>query len=124
MTRFLYHITANPETPEDSVHYFRDDGGRWLAYTFDEKAVAASGGTMPVIPSIAAGAAATTPARAMPEQNEGRSQLLNTLLRQHLNQNLHYDGNYDLPDVPDLSSNSYSSLSLNSAGTLTFLPLT
>ncbi|OXU21584.1 hypothetical protein TSAR_015155 [Trichomalopsis sarcophagae] len=116
LTRFLYHITANPETPEDSVHYFRDDGGRWLAYTFDDKAVAASGGTMPAIPPIATGAAATTPARVMPEPSEGRSQLLNTLLRQHLNQNLHYDGNYDLPDVPDLSSNSYSSLSLNSAG--------
>ncbi|XP_076648981.1 pecanex isoform X2 [Halictus rubicundus] len=39
--------------------------------------------------------------------------LLNTLLRQQLSQNLHYDTNWELADS---LSNSYSSMSLNSAG--------
>ena len=121
LTRFLYHIRTNPETPEDSVHYFRDGSGQWLAYTFDEKSAAASaaaaaaGSGRPQTPdAIAATAFAAAAARVLPpDQNE---KLLNTL-RQHFNQqNLYYDGNYDLPGLPDVSSNSCSSLSLNSAG--------
>ncbi|KAG7207181.1 hypothetical protein KM043_008869 [Ampulex compressa] len=88
------HLAANHnDTSEGAVHYFRDDNGRWLAYTFDEKG---------------SGVAAAAP---VPTTNNEK--LLNTLLRQQLNQNLHYDANWELTD--SLSS-SYSSLSLNSAG--------
>lgn len=95
-----YHLATNQnDTSEGAVHYFRDDNGRWLAYTFDEK-----------------GCSDITAATAMTQMpaNPHNEKLLNTLLRQQLNQNIHYDAtNWELADS---LSNSYSSLSLNSAG--------
>ncbi|XP_032676512.1 pecanex-like protein 1 isoform X2 [Odontomachus brunneus] len=89
------HLATNHnDTSEGAVHYFRDDNGCWLAYTFDEKASDIAAATQ--LPS-----------------NHNNEKLLNTLLRQQLNQNLHYDTNWELTDS---LSNSYSSLSLNSAG--------
>lgn len=89
------HLAANHnDTSEDAVHYFRDDNGCWLAYTFGEK------------PSDVATSTQTS-------SNHKNEKLLNTLLRQQLNQNLHCDMNWELADS---LSNSYSSLSLNSAG--------
>ncbi|XP_071872854.1 pecanex isoform X2 [Bombus fervidus] len=86
------HLVANHnDAVEATVPYFRDENGRWLAYTFDEKG---------------SGVAA---AAQVPSNNNDK--LLNTLLRQQLNQNLHYDANWELIDS---LSNSYSSLSLNS----------
>lgn len=148
LTRFLYHITTNPETPEDSVHYFRDDNGRWVAYAFDDKLVAcappppppplqqhqqqqqqpnsssiglAGASAIAASPLAVRLAAAAAAASSQPTANKQNDKLLNTLLREHISQNLFYDGSggYDLVDLPDLnlSSNSYSSLSLNSAGT-------
>lgn len=88
------HLATNHnDTSEGAVHYFRDDNGCWLAYTFDEKAS-----------DIAA---------TMSSNHNNNEKLLNTLLRQQLNQNLHYETNWELTDS---LSNSYSSLSLNSAG--------
>ncbi|KAK2578679.1 hypothetical protein KPH14_012167 [Odynerus spinipes] len=88
------HLATNHnDTSEGAVHYFRDDNGGWLAYTFDEK-----------------GSGLATATQIPSSNNE---KLLNTLLRQQLNQNLHYDANWELTDS---LSNSYSSLSLNSAG--------
>lgn len=90
------HLATNHnDTSEGAVHYFRDDNGSWLAYTFDEKACDI--------------ATATT---QMPGSHNSEK-LLNSLLRQQLNQNLYYDANWELADS---LSNSYSSLSLNSAG--------
>ncbi|CAL1678982.1 unnamed protein product [Lasius platythorax] len=95
-----YHLATNQnDTSEGAVHYFRDDNGRWLAYTFDEKSCSdvATAATMTQMPA-----------------NPHNEKLLNTLLRQQLNQNMHYDAaNWELADS---LSNSYSSLSLNSAG--------
>ncbi|XP_024868080.1 pecanex-like protein 1 isoform X1 [Temnothorax curvispinosus] len=95
------HLATNQnDTSEGAVHYFRDDNGHWLAYTFDEKGL-----------DVAAAAAAAT-ATQIPT-NPHSEKLLNTLLRQQLNQNMHYDAHWELADS---LSNSYSSLSLNSAG--------
>ncbi|CAK9799436.1 Pecanex-like protein 1 [Anthophora quadrimaculata] len=86
------HLVANyNDTIEAAAPYFRDENGRWLAYTFDEKG---------------SGVAA---ASQVPSSNNDK--LLNTLLRSQLNQNLHYDANWE---VTDSLSNSLSSLSLNS----------
>ncbi|XP_012254520.2 pecanex-like protein 1 isoform X3 [Athalia rosae] len=85
--------TSHNDTTEGAVHCFRDENGRWLTYTFDEKGTGIANTSQ--IPS------------------SGNGKLLNTLLRQQLNQNLHYDANWDLTNS---LSNSYSSLSLNSAG--------
>ena len=85
--------TSHNDTSEGAVHCFRDDSGRWLAYTFDEK-----------------GSGIATATRISSNHNE---KLLNTLLRQQINQNLQCNTNWELPDS---LSNSYSSLSLNSAG--------
>ncbi|XP_033209736.1 pecanex-like protein 1 isoform X3 [Belonocnema kinseyi] len=85
--------TSHNDTSEGAVHCFRDDSGRWLAYTFDEK-----------------GSGIATASRISSNDNE---KLLNTLLRQQISQNLHCNTNWELPDS---LSNSYSSLSLNSAG--------
>jgi len=96
------HLATNQnDTSEGAVHYFRDDNGRWLAYTFDEKG------------SDVAAAAASVATAAQISTNSHNEKLLNTLLRQQLNQNLHYDTNWEFADS---LSNSYSSLSLNSAG--------
>ncbi|XP_043476640.1 pecanex-like protein 1 [Leptopilina heterotoma] len=86
--------TSHNDTSEGAVHCFRDDSGRWLAYTFDEK-----GSGFPSVTRYSSS-----------NHNE---KLLNTLLRQQINQNLHSNTNWELPDS---LSNSYSSLSLNSAG--------
>jgi len=95
------HLATNQnDTSEGAVHYFRDDNGHWLAYTFDEKGL-----------DVAAAAAAAT-ATQIPT-NPHNEKLLNTLLRQQLNQNIHYDATWELAES---LSNSYSSLSLNSAG--------
>ncbi|XP_012226316.2 pecanex-like protein 1 isoform X2 [Linepithema humile] len=92
------HLATNQnDTSEGAVHYFCDDNGRWLAYTFDEKGS-----------DVAAAAAAMT---QIPGNTHDK--LLNTLLRQQLNQNLHYEMNCE---PAGSLSNSYSSLSLNSAG--------
>ena len=85
--------TSHNDTSEGAVHCFRDDSGRWLAYTFDEK-----------------GSGIAAASRISSNHSE---KLLNTLLRQQINQNLHCNTNWELPDS---LSNSYSSLSLNSAG--------
>ncbi|KYM81387.1 Pecanex-like protein 1 [Atta colombica] len=95
------HLATNQnDTSEGAVHYFRDDNGHWLAYTFDEKGL-----------DVTAAAAAAT-ATQIPA-NPHNEKLLNTLLRQQLNQNIHYDATWELAES---LSNSYSSLSLNSAG--------
>ncbi|KYQ56080.1 Pecanex-like protein 1 [Trachymyrmex zeteki] len=95
------HLATNQnDTSEGAVHYFRDDNGHWLAYTFDEKGI-----------DVTAAAAAAT-ATQIPT-NPHNEKLLNTLLRQQLNQNIHYDATWELAES---LSNSYSSLSLNSAG--------
>ncbi|KYM94892.1 Pecanex-like protein 1 [Cyphomyrmex costatus] len=95
------HLATNQnDTSEGAVHYFRDDNGHWLAYTFDEKGL-----------DMTAAAAAAT-ATQIPA-NPHNEKLLNTLLRQQLNQNIHYDATWELAES---LSNSYSSLSLNSAG--------
>ncbi|XP_011311909.1 pecanex-like protein 1 isoform X2 [Fopius arisanus] len=91
------HLATNHnDTSEGAVHCYRDDNGRWLAYTFDEKG---------------SGVATSVPIPPGPSDK-----LLNTLLmRQQLGVD-HYpqlDGNLELTDS---LSNSYSSLSLNSAG--------
>ncbi|KAJ8683819.1 hypothetical protein QAD02_019611 [Eretmocerus hayati] len=112
LMRFLYHIRTNPDAPDlDSMHYCRDDDGRWMAYALDEKMASAS--MSPAVLASSSEALSSTPSFLPREYNE---KLFNSLLRQHLNPNLYYEGNYDLPDLPDLSNNSYSSLSLNSAG--------
>ncbi|XP_018344751.1 PREDICTED: pecanex-like protein 1 isoform X2 [Trachymyrmex septentrionalis] len=95
------HLATNQnDTSEGAVHYFRDDNGHWLAYTFDEKGL-----------DVTAAAAAAT-ATQIPA-NPHNEKLLNSLLRQQLNQNIHYDATWELAES---LSNSYSSLSLNSAG--------
>ncbi|XP_011642737.1 pecanex-like protein 1 isoform X2 [Pogonomyrmex barbatus] len=95
------HLATNQnDTSEGAVHYFRDDNGHWLAYTFDEKGS-----------DVAAAAAAATTTQT--PTNPHNEKLLNMLLRQQLTQNIHYDANWELADS---LSNSYSSLSLNSAG--------
>lgn len=100
LTRFLYHITSNNESGQDeSVHYFRDDYGRWLACKVDEKD---NGG----------GIGALNVSQVQPS-NVPNDKLLNSLLRQQLNQNFH-EGNWVWPD--HRPRNSCSSLSLNSAG--------
>ncbi|XP_028982643.1 pecanex-like protein 1 [Diachasma alloeum] len=91
------HLATNHnDTTEGAVHCYRDDNGRWLAYTFDEKG---------------SGVATSVPIPPGPSDK-----LLNTLLmRQQLGVD-HYpqlDGNLE---IADSLSNSYSSLSLNSAG--------
>ncbi|KAL0106535.1 hypothetical protein PUN28_016318 [Cardiocondyla obscurior] len=99
------HLATNQnDTSEGAVHYFRDDNGHFLAYTFDEKGLDMA--------AAAAAATATATATQIPT-NPHNEKLLNTLLRQQLNQSMHYDGNWELADS---LSNSYSSLSLNSAG--------
>ncbi|XP_017881660.1 pecanex-like protein 1, partial [Ceratina calcarata] len=82
-------VTHPNDTVEATVPYLRDEKVRWLTYTIDDKRGVAT-------------------AAHVPPNNE---KLLNTLLRQQLNQNLHYDANWELLDS---LSNSYSSLSLNS----------
>ncbi|KAG9436170.1 pecanex-like protein 1 [Apis mellifera carnica] len=73
------HLVSNHnDAVEAAVPYFRDENGRWLAYTFDEKGS-----------NVAAAA-------QVPSNNNDK--LLNTLLRQQLNQNLHYDANWELID--------------------------
>ncbi|KZC13014.1 PREDICTED: pecanex-like protein 1 [Dufourea novaeangliae] len=97
------HLDAHhndTEVPFEVVPCFRDEIGRWLTYDVDEKGS-----------SVATAAAAATTTTQVPSNNNDK--LLNTLLRQQLNQNLHYDANWELTDS---LSNSYSSLSLNSAG--------
>ncbi|XP_076632780.1 pecanex isoform X1 [Colletes latitarsis] len=79
--------------PLEAVPSFGDENGRWLAYTFDEKGSGVA-------------AAAQVP-------SSSNNKLLNTLLRQQLNQDLHYGAKWELTDS---LSNSCSSLSLNSAG--------
>ncbi|XP_031828989.1 pecanex isoform X2 [Nomia melanderi] len=82
------HLAANHNDTEIPFEI-----GRWLAYTVDEKG--------------------STVAAAAQVPSNNNDKLLNTLLRQQLNQNLHYDTNWE---IADSLSNSYSSLSLNSAG--------
>jgi hypothetical protein len=102
LTHFLYRITK-PETPESTVHNVCDINDGSLAYTIDEKPAMAS--------TRSKKHRAAAAARLLP--SEENKKLINRLLRQHLNQNIYYDENYDLSN---LSNNSYSSLSLNSAG--------
>ncbi|XP_012134534.1 pecanex isoform X2 [Megachile rotundata] len=88
------HLVANHnDTIEATVPYFHDESERWLAYTFDEKT------------SDAAAAA------QVPSSNNDK--LLNTLLRQQLNQNLRYDRNWELTDTLSISSSSPSLNSLD-----------
>ncbi|XP_023246263.1 pecanex-like protein 3 [Copidosoma floridanum] len=118
LTHVLYHITTNTDTTEDPVHYFRDDTGRWVAYTIDENSptLKLPGAMTAAVPSGPQGLTSAAARSLPPEHNE---RLLNTLLRQHLNQNLCFDLNYamsDINDAPSLSNNNYSSPSVNSAG--------
>lgn len=88
------HLVANHnDAIEATVPYFHDENERWLACTFDEKA---------------SGVAA---AAQVPSSNNDK--LLNTLLRQQLNQNLHYDRNWELTDTLSISSSSPSLNSLD-----------
>lgn len=115
LKRFLYHITTNTDSTEDSVHCFRDDTGRWLAYTIDDKSPA------PFPVSISASTNISHPGltaatRSLPPEHNER--LLNTLFRQHLNQNICFDLNYALTDVNDSSdlSSNYIGQPVNCSG--------
>ncbi|XP_034952503.1 pecanex-like protein 1 isoform X2 [Chelonus insularis] len=88
-----YHLATNHnDTSEGAIHYFRDDNGRWLTYTFDEKS-----------------SGVATTASILPSSND---KFLNSLLLHQRSQN----GLLDPHCLGDSLSNSYSSLSLNSAG--------
>ncbi|XP_046486198.1 pecanex-like protein 1 isoform X1 [Neodiprion pinetum] len=84
--------TSHNDTTEGAVHCFRDENGRWLTYTFDEKG--------------------TGIANTSQIASSGNGKLLNTLLRQQVYQSLHCDETWDLTNS---LAKSYSTLSLNSA---------
>lgn len=106
-------MSSNPDgtnLPDDGSHYFRDDSDRWMpkwGSMDDEKTLP---GPVPSHQQALATAAVHLPP-------EYRKKLLSTIMLHHVSPNMYYDGGYDLPELPDLASNSYSSLSLNSPGT-------
>ncbi|XP_011688823.1 PREDICTED: pecanex-like protein 1 isoform X2 [Wasmannia auropunctata] len=105
ITSGKYHLAQTPnDTSEGAVHYFLDDNGKWWAYSFEKG---------PDVAAAAAAAAAAAVTTAQMSANPHNEKLLNTVLRQQVNQNAHYDATWE---VAESLSNSYSSLSLNSAG--------
>lgn len=91
-----------------------DDGDRWVpkwGSMDDEK------GGLPGPVSSHQQAWATAAVHLPPEY---RKKLLNSIMLHHVSPNMYYDGGYDLPELPDLANNSYSSLSLNSPGTFSW----
>lgn len=90
--------TSHNDTSDGSVHYFKDEHGNWLTYTFDEKGMGTANTGLPVTPA-------------------NNNKLLNTLLRQQ-----HSQTQLTVP-VAELNWNnenndaiSNSSVSLNSSG--------
>ncbi|XP_057329503.1 pecanex-like protein 1 isoform X1 [Microplitis mediator] len=105
-----YHIATNHnDTSEGAIHYFHDDNGRWFAYKFDEKDPTSA--TTAPIPSGLNDKLINSLLQQQQHQHQ-QQQSQQQQLHQPLQRRIPLDGNC----LTDSLSNSYSSLSLNSAG--------
>lgn len=113
LSRLFLHLHPQNELHHDDemLHFYQDENGDLFPLKMKDKLILDSSGRHH-LPNP----------RALPlEQNDKLSihfdNIKCKLLQLHSNnQNIHCEGNYDIAELPNLSSNSYSSLSLNSAG--------
>ena len=115
LSRFFLQLHQKNESHhEDPFHYYRDEKGDFFPLSPEEITMFCNSGHHHLSSS-----------RVLPPEHNDKLSIhldnLNKLLQLHLiNQNTHCEGNYDIDGMPNLSSNSYSSLSLNSAGKFSF----